>query len=125
MSRKSFVRRRRNLLRTHPYCHWCGRKVVWYHVPGGHRNEEYGKLPDNFATMDHIYSKNEGPRPEVGILVLSCLKCNHDRGVADSAISQIRQELSMAIRSVAPEDLPERAVPEVDHLTYKISDYLT
>jgi hypothetical protein len=110
LSRESVIRRRRNLLRVHPYCHWCEIELVWYYIPGGHNNADHGKLPDNFATIEHIYTKNDGPRPTKGKLVLACLKCNHDRGQADEAIRRIRRDLSA--------DIPD----DGDHLTHKIGD---
>lgn len=67
-------RRRINLLKEDPHCFWC-RKKLFYKKPSGN----YGVLPENFATIDHINSKLFGKRPVNGKLVLACPPCNNRR----------------------------------------------
>ena len=62
-------------MKKHPFCHYCQRKLVYFKTKGG------GKLPPDFATIDHINSRLIYPdgRPRVGRQVLSCPGCNQDR----------------------------------------------
>lgn len=71
---KELRRRRSNLMKRNPHCHWCGRKLVYFHI-------ENGIQPPDFATIDHINSRLIYPdgRPRVGKQVLSCPGCNQDR----------------------------------------------
>lgn len=70
-SRKDLIRNK--LLSENPYCTYCGIKVIWYKNTGG-------KIPDNFATLDHVLSKNTGDynNPE-NIVVLCCNRCNQNK----------------------------------------------
>ena len=76
---KELRRRRFNLMRYHPFCHWCGRKLVYFKMEGG------GKTPDDFATIDHINSRLIYPngRPRIGKQVLACPPCNRGRAVEE------------------------------------------
>lgn len=67
-----------------PNCFWCGRKteyikVNWKIVTGG-------QVPDNVATIEHLYSKKDQRRHDCKRLripsptVIACYKCNHKRG---------------------------------------------
>jgi len=54
-------------------CAYCGTKVIWFKNNGG-------ILPDNFATIDHYYSKQTNKYyDEDNFVVLCCLKCNHEK----------------------------------------------
>lgn len=77
-------RRRANLLRKDPHCYWCGILVVYFNTNGG-------PVPDNFATIDHIQTRNTDYRKLSAILngrqftkdktntVLACARCNAKR----------------------------------------------
>lgn len=75
MSSKSLSARRANLMKKHPFCYWCDRKLIYFLM--GDRE----KTPDDFATIDHINSRLMHPngRPLIGRQVLSCPGCNQDR----------------------------------------------
>lgn len=66
------------LFKRHPYCYWCGRKLVLTNIKNG-------ILPKNAATIDHLYSrlspKRSLPNTNNEIRhVLACRRCNHKRG---------------------------------------------
>lgn len=86
--RDSYALRRLNLMKKSPFCHWCGRRLVYFKTEGGQ------KLPDNFATIDHINSRliHTGGRPWMGERVLSCPRCNQDRAR--------QEELSLGIEEL-------------------------
>jgi HNH endonuclease len=66
-------------MKRDPHCHYCGCEVVYYDNHGG-------RLPPNFATIDHVYSRlTPGGRPIKGDTVLACKKCNEERGIAEVA----------------------------------------
>jgi len=73
-------RRKENLFREDPHCYWCGIEVINYPLADGER------MPDNFATLDHLDTRLSGNR---GVIknqtrtVLACSKCNFDRGVEE------------------------------------------
>jgi hypothetical protein len=75
VSKNSLVNRRRNLMKRHPFCHWCGCSVVYFKM------EPHQMMPNDFATIDHIYSRLMHPngRPNPGERVLSCPSCNQGR----------------------------------------------
>jgi hypothetical protein len=75
---KSVKRRREQLMRYDPHCHWCGCEVVYFEP------QRRQKVPDNFATIDHVYSRMAG-RPLQGRWVLACSRCNQERGQAEQA----------------------------------------
>jgi hypothetical protein len=89
--RDSYARRRENLMKWHPFCHWCNRELVYFKVEDGH-------IPENFATVDHIYSRLMHPdgRPARGERVLACRECNQGRNR--------QEELSLGV-----EELTRRA----------------
>lgn len=79
-----FKRRRERLMQIDPHCHWCGIEVIYYALPEGKQ------MPDNFATIDHLYSRLNEQRKEKTFayghemtLVLACHKCNHERNVEE------------------------------------------
>ena len=86
--RDSYANRRFNLMKQHPFCHWCSRELIYFKTEGGQ------KLPENFATIDHIYSRLMHPegRPVRGKRILSCPKCNEDRGR--------REELTLGVEEL-------------------------
>lgn len=71
-------RRRAKLMARDPHCFYCGCEVVYFPLVRGQ------KMPANFATIDHVYSRIMG-RPLKGETVLCCHKCNGDRSVAEQA----------------------------------------
>jgi hypothetical protein len=75
VSRDSLTNRRLNLMRRHPFCNWCGCSLVYLKM------KPHQTMPDNFATIDHIYSRLMHPdgRPTRGERVLSCPGCNQGR----------------------------------------------
>lgn len=97
---KRIAARRRNLLAQDPRCYYCRRAVRYY--PLAPREVP----PDDFATIEHIYHRNLGPRPEVGRQVLCCYRCNQDKGTADQQIAQQGEVLLHG------------------HLTFRIGDLL-
>ena len=74
MSGSKLTRRRAHLMEQDPHCYWCHCEVVYFLQKGG------GKMPDNFATLDHLNDRIlGGPRPVRGQIVLACLRCNNER----------------------------------------------
>lgn len=74
-----------NMWEKNPHCHWCGIPTVLTNLP-------HGILPNNAATIDHLYSRytlkrwvHRDGRTEPS-KVLSCYKCNHDRGNRETAM---------------------------------------
>lgn len=78
---KSTRRRRHNLWRKDPHCYWCGVVTVEVVVA------KFEKPPDNLATLDHLHSRYDPRRGAThGVAsVLSCLRCNNEREVAETA----------------------------------------
>lgn len=72
-----YKERRATLMKSNPHCKWCGVKVIYFKLP------KHQKMPANFATIDHIQSRMNGPRPNVygkqRTLVLACHKYNQKR----------------------------------------------
>jgi hypothetical protein len=61
------------LLKKSPNCAYCGVDVVWFKNNGG-------ILPDNFATLDHYYSRHTGKyNDDDNFVVICCLKCNKEK----------------------------------------------
>ena len=75
MSTARLARRRSNLMKQRPFCHWCGRKLIYF------KKEPGTRTPEDFATIDHINSRLMHPdgRPLIGKQVLACPGCNQDR----------------------------------------------
>jgi hypothetical protein len=78
-------------------CHWCGR-LTRLIVPGNHE-----KLPDDMATVDHLYSRLDENRHNLkrGIIrkdksgnivlvrrVLACYSCNQRRGRVECKLTK-------------------------------------
>lgn len=74
--------RRNNLYKKNPNCHWCGVLTI---LPEKLKGKGRYNIPI-MATVDHIYSRNHPLRntpqlnPYEERTVLSCLKCNNERG---------------------------------------------
>ncbi|MEW6610813.1 MAG: hypothetical protein AB1352_04305 [Patescibacteria group bacterium] len=84
MSTDSVRRRRRNLMREDPYCHWCRRALRFY---PDYPAQPGKRMPDDFPTIDHLHSRLRGRRPAVTgqcTLVLSCPACNNRRNVEEA-----------------------------------------
>jgi hypothetical protein len=77
---------RRKLWLEDPHCHWCGIITRWLSPEGG-------KLPEDAATIDHLYTRYEmEKRKEMGNpCVLACNKCNHDLGEQATAAQPIEE----------------------------------
>lgn len=72
--------RRATLMTRDPHCRNCGAELVYF-TP-----EPHEPLPDNFATLEHVNSRNQSvPRPRRGRLMLWCRRCNQERGAAEQA----------------------------------------
>ena len=73
----------------HPFCHWCGVEVKRYKKPDG-------KLKDNSATIDHLYSRYNPLRyvqpKNTEVTVLACHKCNNERSNEETS-SLSKEEL--------------------------------
>lgn len=69
-----FKGRRKRLMDKDPHCYWCGIEVIYYPL------KKHERMPENYATLDHLKSKYNGKRPDVHMkqktLVLACSKCN-------------------------------------------------
>lgn len=61
-------------------CHWCEQPVV-------RQQSGDGRQANNTATLDHIKSRIFGGSDTRENCVISCRKCNHDRGVKDGFLS--------------------------------------
>lgn len=72
------------LWKENPHCHWCGRLTQVTNI----RN---GVLPEDAATVDHLFSRYNVKRwlhhrHDEPTKVLSCYKCNHDRGNKETSL---------------------------------------
>ena len=88
-------KRRTAMWNENPYCCYCGCLTVLPET----LSEEYivdGKpiqpFPDNTATTEHKYSRLNPLRRNIGVLLLSCYKCNQERG--KSEFEKLPQEIS-------------------------------
>jgi len=73
-------KRKLKLFSRSPFCHWCGiETIVW-------KPKRHARIPDNAATVDHLYTRFDWMKgktePGVEATVLSCNKCNFERGAA-------------------------------------------
>ena len=65
-----------NLLKRTQVCYWCGCQVIKY------RLKKHEKVPNNFATLDHLHHRlhpERGQHPNTETTVLSCFECNRKR----------------------------------------------
>lgn len=83
LSQTQKIKRRRANLYGHQFgkCHWCSCKMVLFPTDG------IQKLPDNFATIDHLrdrFNPHRLVQPVGGEQrwVLACKRCNEARGRA-------------------------------------------
>lgn len=90
MPHDEVLRKRRRLMAIDPKCHWCHRKLKLY--PGFKQSKD-NPLPDDFPTLDHIYSKWIAPTgmKRNKYIVLACKKCNEDRALAEQRHSDFRR----------------------------------
>lgn len=76
MSTASDRKRRNNLMKSDPHCHWC-RKPLKYSFKSG------GMLPDDFPTLDHLNDRILVKKRPIyynkEVTVLSCPPCNYTR----------------------------------------------
>jgi hypothetical protein len=79
MSRNS--RRRNNLFKRGNTCIWCGVTLVYVRVDAWPK----GTMPENFATVDHLYDRLTYPNRHQKVpaqeerTVLACRTCNQRR----------------------------------------------
>lgn len=66
------LRKRKALLKLHPYCYWCGCGLVL-------RREELGPGL-GLATRDHVIPHSRGGSDKRSNVVLACEPCNTKRG---------------------------------------------
>ena len=79
------------------HCHWCGISTTLINISNG-------ILPDNAATIDHVESvliskvgkRNHHPSK----LVLSCYKCNYDRG--NNEVNNCSKKKWLALSTMPP-----------------------
>ena len=74
-------RRRLNLYKRNPHCHWCDTETV---LPPPDRHVSKTPPPPNEATIDHLRDKyhphrHERPRSHEERTVLACWACNQRR----------------------------------------------
>ena len=72
------------LYKESPFCFYCGIRTKIY------KQEDGKKLPNNTATVDHIYTLHERKRGENVPKVLSCWKCNNTRGMINNRSVQLK-----------------------------------
>lgn len=92
------AKRRYRLWLENPNCFWCGIPTVWL-------KECPKPAQDNFATLDHLVSRFDERRKEQGFknkTVLSCYKCNHDRGRIDDMLVPLYEKWERAKRYGQP-----------------------
>lgn len=86
--------RRDRLFRKHPFCHWCGRRLICPRSLTVNGRLPKGYVP-NMATIDHIDSRlspERGKHPGKVRTVLSCRKCNELRAAAEVERIGIEEE---------------------------------
>lgn len=91
------AKQRRRLFSQNPHCYWCGKKVRWIK----YKKRYVGCLPDDAATIDHLYSRlsplrNIKAHGEVRH-VLSCYKCNHERGRQEDQDLPVEEKLKRSL----------------------------
>lgn len=103
--RTKYLRKRRNeMFRTDPHCHWCGCELVLpENCDVNTRNQ-----PDNMATIDHLRSRYTLTRQEPNHtkeqrLVLSCYRCNTSRNDKEQA-------------TIPLEELHRRSHAKINHM---------
>jgi len=74
---KRIAKRRDRLFAADPHCAYCGQEVVSYPLA------PHEVPPGNYATAEHVYSRNGGPRPKQGRIILACQNCNEAKGIED------------------------------------------
>lgn len=80
MSNRAF---KLHLWEKNPHCHWCGELTELTNCPDG-------KIPNNAATIDHLYSRYDVRRwvkrkPGEVKKVLACYACNQRRSIEETA----------------------------------------
>ena len=94
--RISNKKRKEQLYKQSPYCHWCGKKTIIYARRSG------GSIPYDAATLDHLYSRYDPRRgnlpPHTESIVLSCYKCNNDRAREENKSLPIEKQWELSGR---------------------------
>lgn len=98
------IRRRNRLFKQHPFCHWCGQRLV--NVTG----PRVKHFPPNAATLDHRHGRLD-PRRRTDYSpnnwsVLACWQCNHERGQDDEKKAGIDEMRRRAGRFPGPVPVP-------------------
>jgi len=99
--RAKYRRQRERMMAADPHCCYCGTELV--HFNPGPRLRKREPLPDNFVTIEHVNSRNQGsPRPLRGQWKLACKRCNEERGAAEEAALPIEELHRRSGRGTAP-----------------------
>ena len=100
-------RRRKTLWEQNPHCCYCDCLTIlpedlpeeYFKVSSNGLQQQAKALPDNTATIEHVYSRlNPLRRKRAGILLLSCLKCNLDKSITEH--SQFPKEFLSEINKI-------------------------
>jgi hypothetical protein len=79
---RKLKKQRTKMFAENPHCYWCGKELVLW-------EGDSGKMPDNGATIDHLYSRLHPLRlKKTGDLrrVLSCRWCNNERSREETKV---------------------------------------
>jgi len=94
MSRNQFKKQRKRLFLEHPYCFWCKKPLILI-------DSSSGQLPNNAATIDHIFSKLHSGRKlscnNINRHVLSCYRCNHLRSKQEMKVIYLKQSSKLPL----------------------------
>ncbi|MGD0781206.1 MAG: hypothetical protein ABR954_10595 [Dehalococcoidales bacterium] len=107
-----FDGRKANLFKADPHCYWCGREVINIKL----KRREHP--PENLATIDHLISRYDARRGKVvGVRVLSCWLCNHDRDRIETAAQGLDHLHHLSGHQPLPPPLPPPNDPLRDCLS--------
>lgn len=91
----SYKKRRINLWKQNPHCHWCGCVTI---LPDDILKDDHERIPytENMATVDHLYTRLTGLRYTMPSIngcntVLACNKCNNDRNRVEEKMIGIEE----------------------------------
>lgn len=94
---------RQSLWLKNPYCHWCGKRTRLVFLKRGQT------MPDDGATVDHVFNRLDPTRLSNQSTVLACHKCNQDRGRED-------QRHLGELTAVIPQNAAARIFDVLHHL---------
>ena len=105
----SISRHRERLWRRDNRCYWCGKPTRLISIVRG-------KRPDDMATIDHLFSRLDQDRKNVGCAaevqghdgqafkgrrVLACYACNHSRGRSECKLTKLAEQRAATINGLA------------------------